>query len=130
MYSKISIDVDDQGLSTITISLPEAYERISDVRDKLVKRFLESGMFCLITRTGDNNEAQIHSMNVLDILANMGDIYGPLCKDSNKAFEFKEAIERLASLLGDITGERKSCFGSRVEVEAREGVDYELMPKK
>lgn len=109
MQSKIMVDVDEQGLAIISISgFSEGY--FSDVRDKLVKKFLEGGMFGLITPCSSG--AEIHSMNGLDVLDNIGQIYGSIFKDndSEEYVEFEQALLKLSSIIEGISGERSSAF--------------------
>lgn len=107
MNSKILIDVDEVGSSTIRIERPNYDSGAIDVRDKLVSRFLEGGVFCAIT--WDDKSSFIHSMNALDVLDNILNIYGQSMKPELLK-EFEQAVFKVCSIIEQFKGERSSKF--------------------
>lgn len=110
MLSKILIDVDENGFSTIKILKSTSVSPDMDVRDKLVNRFLEGGMFAVISRSGENNDAEIHSMNGVDVLDNVLHMYSGLFNDSESLKEFQQSIYKACSFIEEVSGERSSAF--------------------
>ena len=79
MYSKLMIDVMEDGTPIVSVIHPKG--KLEDVRDKLVKRFLEVGPFCAITYSDTHpreTRANIISMNPLDVMQNILDWLGPM----------------------------------------------------
>lgn len=133
MKNKIIIDITEAGLPIVKITRPRnlefsksissiSYDHYSDddVRDKLVSRFLGMGHFALITTdSGNPGDAEIHSMNALDVLQNILDVYSgliPVGKTTidGESFdlrkEFEQSIYKVCSLIEQWTNERSTAF--------------------
>lgn len=108
MNSKILIDVDESGLPVIRIEKVNYHKSNADVRDKLVSRFLESGIFCTVS--WDDSSALIHSMNSLDVIQNILDTYKKMINDSDKKKEFEQCLFKISSIIEDVAGERSTKF--------------------
>lgn len=123
MDSKILIDVDDSGSSVISVRVPvRDFSDVDDVRDKLVKHFLDAGNFCFVSYSGDIRDnfslATISSMNVLDILERIVLVYGYLFNDSDSFREFEQAIFSVASKIEGVTSLRSDYFLRRCEAQS------------
>lgn len=102
------------------------YDDLDDARDKLTHKFINSGPFALIAGT-DVGVYEIHSMNALDMLQNILDIYGQMfqgedvklngvpCSDSK---DFEQAVFKVCSMIEQVSGERSSAFEKKVESQA------------
>lgn len=122
------IDVDEQGASTIKISTVPSNVVSPDVRDKLVKRFLEGGMFCAVSweNNFDGQDAVLHSMNALDVLQNILDIYSQLIpsgettinkETTNTRKDFEQLIYKVCSIIEEVSGERSTSFNKKSEYQ-------------
>lgn len=121
MLSKILIDVDEQGLSTIEVRTPKIEVSKMDVRDKLVQRFLEGGSFAIITYDSVDNMkvANIHSMNALDVLQNILDVFrdSVASLDSGAEERFEQAIFKAASMIESVVGYRSRDFCKKADAQ-------------
>lgn len=94
------------------------YDDLEDARDKLTHKFINSGPFALIAGT-DVGTYEIHSMNVLDVMQNILDIYGKLfhgedlklngtaCSDKK---DFEQAVYKVCSMIESVSQERSTSF--------------------
>lgn len=137
MKSKILIDVDEQGLPTIlidngelTLDAPNTISQLHskgflsikgisdiDVRDKLIKRFLEGGCCALIT-VNDDQSRSIISMTPIDMLQNIADMFKSQFvhkpSDDKKGKEFEQYLLSAASMLESL-GYRSNAFNKAIE---------------
>lgn len=136
MKSKIIIDITEAGLPIVKITRPKSvvsaigYDPSSsddDVRDKLVSRFLGMGHFAVITTDSDNpGDAEIHSMNALDVLQNILEVYSGLIPvgkttiDGESFYfrkEFEQSIYKACSLIEQWTSERSAAFEKKCDAQ-------------
>lgn len=123
MESKIMIDVDDQGMSTVKVTMKKDFmgfdsNPYDDVRDKLVKRFLEGGCFALISYEGDFSEvAQIHSMGPIDVMTNILNMFGSCFKSDSDYKVFEQSVYQVSSLL-ETLGFSSKEFSSKCSSQA------------
>lgn len=118
MKSKILIDVDEQGLPTILIDHGQETQ-LEDVRDKLVKRFLEGGCCALVTVNEDQTRTII-TMTPIDMLQNIADMFkseffpDPSEESKKRWKEFEQHLLSAASMLESL-GYRSNAFHKAVE---------------
>lgn len=99
------------------------YENLEDARDKLAHVFVNSGPFALIAGT-DIGTYEIHSMNVLDVMQNILDMYWGSFSTKAALNEFVQSVHNVCSLLESATGERSTAFKDKVVAQALSNVSF------
>lgn len=129
MNSKILIDWNEVPMITVKLPLSMEYEvgsdrqklrdvnSLEDPRDKLAHVFIHGGPFALITNI-DSGEYHIHSMDVLDLMQNILDMYSGSFSTKAALNEFVQSVHNVCSLLESATGERSTAFKDKVSAQA------------
>ena len=99
------------------------YDKLEDARDKLTHKFINSGPFALISGT-DVGTYEIHSMNALDVMQNILDMYWGSFSTNAALNEFVQSMNNVCSLLENATGERSTVFKEKVDAQALSNVSF------
>lgn len=116
MVNKILIHVDNESCQpVIVIERGEIKtDSIPDVKDSLIEKFIENGHYTAAHFKGDN--VILKSMNPLDILAQMLEVFGNTF-DTEFNAKFQQAIYSASHLLEVKHGFKSTAFLKMVEAQ-------------
>ena len=144
MNSKILIDWNEVPMITVKLPLSMEYEvgsdriklmdvsSLDDPRDKLAHVFIHGGPFAIITNV-DSGEYHIHSMNALDVMQNILNIYGQMFRAEGPKLmgseytdrkDFEQAVFKVCSMIESVSGERSTVFKEKVDAQALSNVSF------
>lgn len=118
MRNKILIHVNHETNKPVIIieRTEDNQTGIPDVRDSLIEAFIENGHYAAAS-FDKNNNVFLESMNPLDLLAQIKDIFGSgVDKEFNEKFE--QHIYGLSSMLEKKFGFKSTAFKKMVEAQS------------